>query len=90
MENGSWCLSHRPDNRSPSSTATATRRHKRLRERLVRQGPPWVCGICGQLIHSASDMQAHHVVAVANGGAVKAEVVPTHALCNARLGARTG
>lgn len=64
---GSWCADHlKQQPRSPSTRVVQSREHRRKRERIVRQGPPWICSICGMPIVSADDMQLHHVVAVAN------------------------
>jgi hypothetical protein len=88
LTEGSYCIEHNKQRRrSPSTRVTQSREHRRKRERIVRQGPPWICSICGMPIMSADDMQLHHVVAVANGGA-KGKTAPAHALCNRRRGAR--
>jgi 5-methylcytosine-specific restriction endonuclease McrA len=78
LTEGSWCHEHlKQQPRSPSTRVTQSRDHRRKRERIVRQGPPWTCSICGEPIMSSDDMDVHHVVAVADGGA-EAMTAPAH------------
>ena len=61
-----------------------------LRDHVRRVGA--VCWICAQAFKAdASDMQADHVVPLAEGGSSElANLAPAHAACNASRGGRLG
>jgi 5-methylcytosine-specific restriction endonuclease McrA len=84
---GSYCAAH-GGLRSPSSTATRRMPHRRRRARVLSDGPPWTCCLCGLLVVSATDMELHHVTALARGGDDhSANVAPAHRSCNRSKGA---
>lgn len=76
---------HERERRTPSQKITETHRWKKLRAELIRTRP-WVCAICGKRIATADEIEADHIVAVADGGAPfdPRNVRLSHRSCNRR------
>lgn len=84
----SYCDEHQRDRPpSPSQLAARSGTYKRHRQRLLDQGPPWTCGICGQTITTADDLALDHITPVTQGGANEpSNYQPAHRRCNGRKG----
>jgi hypothetical protein len=79
----SYCPQHEPKAVSPSTIATRSAEHRAARKRILAEGPPWPCSICGDPILEASDMEVHHVVPAGQGGqSGMANEAPAHRSCN--------
>jgi len=86
---GSRCTFHEAERernrRTPSQRITETHRWKLLRAELI-ETRPWVCGICGNRIATRDEIEADHIVPVADGGAPfdPTNVRLSHRSCNRR------